>query len=59
MSVAQTHADGNKKNRHGADLNLSVAQAKHAVSRQDPCADKSRLAAEHAKATWRGGADRK
>jgi hypothetical protein len=35
------YADGVAKNKHGADLNLSVAQAKAAVAKQRPDRDVS------------------
>jgi hypothetical protein len=60
MGVPRKHAEANAKNRHGSNLNFSVAQAKHAVSRIDPGRDASRENADRARATWRDGAsDRK
>ena len=59
MGVPKTHAEANAKNRHGSNLNFSVAQGKHAVSRQDPGADKSRANTELAQKTWSNGAERR
>lgn len=52
MAVPRSSADGAKKNRHGADLNRSVAEQKHAASRINPGRDAS---AENAAKVQREG----
>ena len=60
MGVPRNFAQGISKNKNGQRLLDTVHAAKRAASQQDPGADKSRAAAEHARATWRDGAsDRK
>jgi hypothetical protein len=49
MNDPKTYDDGVKKTRHGADLNLGVAQDKARASKLDPGRDASAVNAARAK----------
>jgi hypothetical protein len=49
--MSRSHGEAIQKNKHGADLNLSVEQGKHAAAIKDPGVDRSR---ENAAREWKG-----